>query len=543
MTILSRFTKFLKGAVTAAVAVASLTATTVSADNTPRFNQIEGDKELLTGRNVTQGQTEYGDPVSATDNDVVRVRVWYHNDANQEDGNPGAAAINTRVQVMLPDYGVSEGSTTHLLSATVGADNAATVAGTIVNGQEVGQPGLRITTDSITKVAFLPGTVKWYPNGSASPVALPNGQSGDEIVGGGLALGDIEGCWQFSGSITLDVTINPAGNPLIVREKQAVNETQGNVPAHTVAANPGDVIKYSLITRNTGNRVQTDLVVSDDIRDILEYAEVVDLGNGTVANGVISYAAETLAPGAEVIHTFKVRVKPSDQWAASGNFVMTNVYGNVVDVPVKPPVKPLDLTIKKELRVLSEGGAFVKQVTTNRGETIEYRLIIKNTGKEQLSKVRIKDIHDSKLGFISGTVTLTRDGKTASISDALVSADGYLLDSPLRVNEEITIKFRMKVDTAAGDNARLCNDGSVSAEGVGPKQDTACVTVNPLVTPITTPTTPAGPVTIPTPTLPQTGPADVMLALLGVVSGGATTVRYRRAKRAVTRAASDIAIL
>jgi len=547
MNITQRITRFLKSAVTAVVAVASLTATTALADNTPRFNQLEGDKELLTGRNITQGQTEYIDPVSVTDNDVVRVRVWYHNDASLDSGATGATAVNTTVRVSLPFYGVSEGSTTHLMSATVGADNTGTVAGTVVNGVEVGQPGLRINSDRLGMVQFIPGSVKWYPNGTDNPVDLPNGQNGDAIISGtGISLGDIAGCWPYAGMVTLDVKLNPVGSPVIERSKTAINETQGSVPAHTVSANPGDVIAYTLTTNNTGLREQTGLVVSDDIKDVLEYATVIDNGGGAIVDGVISYPSETLAAGQQVAHIFKVQVKPASEWPTAGNFVMTNVYGNAVDVPVTPPVKPLDIFLKKEVRSLSVSGDYLKEITVGIDSTLEYRLVVKNTGQNLLSKVSIHDTHDSKLKFVSGTVTMTRDGKTATISDNIFATEGYTLDTPLKVGEELTIIYRMKIDTATTDRARLCNDVTAGAEGISAKKDTACVVVSVPATPTTstpTPTpTPEAPA-VAIPTLPQTGPADMMFALLGVVSGGATTVRYRRAKRAVARAASDIAVL
>lgn len=540
-----RITRFFKRLVTATVAIASLTATTALADNTPRFNSIEGDLELLTGRNITQGQSDYTDPVSATDNDVVRVRVWYHNDASLDSGETGASAVNTVVRVSLPDYGVSEGSTTHLLSATIGADNASTVSGTIVNGVEVGQPGLRVNTDRLATIGFVSGTVKWYPNGSTSPVELPNGQSGDAIINGGVSLGDIAGCWPFAGSITLDVRVNPAGNPVIERHKTAVNETQGGVVALTVSANPGDVIAYTLSTGNTGLRDEVGLVVSDDIKDILEYATVIDNGGGTVVNGVISYPAETITAGQQVNHSFKVSINQASQWPTSGNFVMTNVYGNAVDVPITPPAKPLDIYIKKGVRSLSVGGDYLRDITVGKDSTLEYQLVVKNTGQNVLTNVRIRDAHDSKLQFVSGTVTLTRNGKTATVSDAIFSNDGFVLDSPLRVGEEITITYRMKIDSSITDGSKVCNDVTAGANGINDKKDTVCVkvSVSP-VTPTPTPTTTAPtPTVAPTPTLPQTGPADMMLALLGVVSGGATTVRYRRAKRAVARAAGTIAVI
>lgn len=537
-----RITSFLKGIVATAAMAAALVGSAVRADdNVPRFNQMDGDQEFLTGRNVTSGQADFTDPVSATDNDTVQVQVWYHNDANLSSGQPGAVAANTKVQVMLPDYGVSEGSTTHLLAASIGADNADTVSGTIVNGVEVGQPGLRITSDKLAKVTFVPGSVKWYPNKSDSPVTLPNGQTGDAIVtAGGINLGDIQGCWAFAGRITLEVKINPVGQPTIERQKSAVNETQGNVPAHTVSANPGDVIAYTLTTKNTGLRDQSDLVVSDDIKDILEFAAVTDATTGVVNGGVISYPSTVLKAGEQVVNTFKVKVNPASQWPTTSDFVMTNVYGNAVDVPVTPPVKPLDIFLKKEGRSLSVNGAFAKETSVQKGDTLEFRLIIKNTGQNLLSKVRIKDIHDSKLQFISGTATLTRDGKMASLSDDVMTADGFVLSTPLKIGEEITVTYRMKVDTATADSARLCNDASAGAEGVNAKKDTSCVVVA-VTAPAPTPT--PTPTATPTPTLPQTGPADMMVALLGVVSGGATSVRYRRAKQAVQRAARNISVL
>lgn len=529
----NRFTQFIKRATTLLVAAATLVALPVkAADNTPRFNQMEGDLELLTGRNVTANQTTYSDPVSAVDNDTVRVKVWYHNNANQEDGQPGAAATNTTVTVALPDYGVTDGTTAHILSAVVKADNAAAVAGTIVNGTEVGQAGLRINTDKIARVTYVPGTVKWYPNGSTTATALPNGQNGDSIITSGINLGDINGCWQFSGNVTFDVKITPAGNPSIVRAKTAVNETQGNVPANTVKAKAGDVIAYTLTTKNAGNRDQEGLVVSDDLKDVLEYSTIVDNGNGTVSGNSISYAAINLAAGQTVTNTFKVKVNPADKWPTTGNLTMTNVYGNAVDVPVLPPVKPLDVTIKKEARLVSLTSGFSKDVTATGGDVIEYRLLIKNTGENLLNNLRIADVHDGKLQFLPGTVNLTRNGKTAAVSDEVMSASGYKLDTPLKIGEEIVVTYRMQVVANTASGLRLCNDASVSADQVDRRMDTVCVA-----------TTVAAKAATATPVLPQTGPGDIMFALLGAVSGGASLSRYRQAKKAVSRAANDISVL
>jgi uncharacterized repeat protein (TIGR01451 family) len=123
----------------------------------------------------------------------------------------------------------------------------------------------------------------------------------------------------------------------IVQSKSAFNETQG-VDAQTVKAKPGDVIRYTLTTRNTGNAPENNYIVQDSLSDVVTYSNVTDLGGGTLGSDkIIRYPAQDINPDQVVTKTFKVTIKPASEWPAGGSFTMTNVYGNLVVVPVVPP--------------------------------------------------------------------------------------------------------------------------------------------------------------------------------------------------------------
>ena len=150
--------------------------------------------------------------------------------------------------------------------------------------------------------------------------------------------------WPVSGDFVMtnvygNIINVPVGFVELVLSKTAFNETQG-VDATTVPAKPGDVIMYSLNTKNIGNEVKKDFIVSDDIADIMEYANVTDVGGGTVTNNIISWPEVDIDPGQTITKTFKVTIKPDSEWPTGGDLLMTNVYGNTINVPLSPPPPP-----------------------------------------------------------------------------------------------------------------------------------------------------------------------------------------------------------
>ncbi|MDZ4243645.1 MAG: hypothetical protein U1C57_00915, partial [Candidatus Doudnabacteria bacterium] len=129
----------------------------------------------------------------------------------------------------------------------------------------------------------------------------------------------------------------------IAQSKSAFNITQ-NRDATTVAANPGDTIEYTLRFRNTGSGNLTNVVIEDDIRDVLELAQMTNTGGAVVDNNVIRFPVVSVSAGSEITRTFRVTVRAANTFPATADSFMVNFYGNEVRVQVRrPQVAPLVL--------------------------------------------------------------------------------------------------------------------------------------------------------------------------------------------------------
>ncbi|HUA13027.1 MAG TPA: hypothetical protein VL989_00800, partial [Candidatus Sulfotelmatobacter sp.] len=88
-----------------------------------------------------------------------------------------------------------------------------------------------------------------------------------------------------------------------------------------------------------------DFVVQENISDDLDYADPVSLGGGTLASsGVLSWPAQTVAAKSSVTETYTLQVKNPVPTTPAGtdnpdgyNFVMTDVYGNTININVAKP--------------------------------------------------------------------------------------------------------------------------------------------------------------------------------------------------------------
>lgn len=141
--------------------------------------------------------------------------------------------------------------------------------------------------------------------------------------------------------------------PNIEPSKRAKNLTQGIEDANGTVAQPGDVIEYSLITKNTGNGTKEKHVVRENLTDVLEYASITNFHGGELgANNLMSWPAKNIKAGETVVNKVTVKVKSSLPLTPSppsnpGSFdmLMTNVYGNVVNIKLpKPPIKTIETT-------------------------------------------------------------------------------------------------------------------------------------------------------------------------------------------------------
>ncbi len=132
----------------------------------------------------------------------------------------------------------------------------------------------------------------------------------------------------------------------LVYQKSAKNVTQSIADANNTVANPGDVIEYTLTTTNKGNATIKDYHVNETLGDVLDYATVVDLHGGEKgAYEIVTWPKKDIKAGATITNVITVKVKdvlPNTPTSSTDpnhfDMVMTNVYGNAVNVKLPPSV-------------------------------------------------------------------------------------------------------------------------------------------------------------------------------------------------------------
>lgn len=143
-------------------------------------------------------------------------------------------------------------------------------------------------------------------------------------------------------------------NPVLSISKKARNITQNIGDANGTTARAGDVIEYSLLTKNISDVDDKNATLQpEDLSDVLEYA---NLDMNTLEGGTFDAEHKVLAwngdieikAGQTVTKTFRVTVKdpipstpsPDTTNRSAGDLTMHNQYGNT-SVDIKLPTTPV----------------------------------------------------------------------------------------------------------------------------------------------------------------------------------------------------------
>lgn len=142
----------------------------------------------------------------------------------------------------------------------------------------------------------------------------------------------------------------------LVQTKKAINITHGGVDATTVVAKDGDQIAYTLTIENKGNQ-KTSTPIEENLKDVLEYATVVDSGSGVMNNEArsLSWPTTEIEPGTKQTRMFVVKLTDPIPAMTQGrsdktsyDCIMTNTFGNTVSIAVDCPApKIVEQTISQ----------------------------------------------------------------------------------------------------------------------------------------------------------------------------------------------------
>ncbi len=151
----------------------------------------------------------------------------------------------------------------------------------------------------------------------------------------------------------------------LIYDKTAINLSvlTGSTPidANNTTASAGDKIQYTLTAKNVGDAPEKAFVFEENVSDILEYADIIDPGNGTLKTNaqkqqLLTWPAADIAADATATHVFTVQAKNPIPSTARGvsdpssfDLTMDNAFhGSAVSVKLPPPpIKQIEVTTEK----------------------------------------------------------------------------------------------------------------------------------------------------------------------------------------------------
>lgn len=215
------------------------------------------------------------------------------------------------------------------------------------------------------------------------------------------------------------ITMTP-GNPVVSETSSTVCNTVSLIKLNKTAkyinrdenpqesaARAGDEIEYTLTTTNQADTPATDYVVTEDLTDVLMYADVTDNGGGVLTESKLIWAPKTIPAGGSITNTFKVKVKdpvPNNEASTTNptgyDYNMFNRYGDDVNIPVE---KPLIDRIVEVATSLPETGA------------AQYALVVLFLGLSVYFFVRNKQLTSE---LAAATVEYQHQASNASMAEA-----------------------------------------------------------------------------------------------------------------------------
>lgn len=185
-------------------------------------NPVVGDERPFFAGSLNGANVQ--DRIKVKDGDVIVLRAYVHNNADPNKiGVTAATAHNVKIKVLIPSAKQSDQN----LVAFISASNA--------------NPGT--INDTMSLYGDNAFTLN-YVSGSAVFTHKPDGQNevseklNDTIVGNGTYLGDIHGCFQYSGYVTMKVKVSMPGTPVTPPTTPSTTTTT-TTPSTLVNTGPG----------------------------------------------------------------------------------------------------------------------------------------------------------------------------------------------------------------------------------------------------------------------------------------------------------------
>ncbi len=183
--------------------------------------------------------------------------------------------------------------------------------------------------------------------------------------------------------------------------------------------------------------------------------------------------------------------------------------------------KQIQFSIDKLVQLPNKGGEFVDNINVNdpkyqAGQTVVFKIVISNTGKDKIDNTKVTDIFPQFLSFVSGAGTWDSNAHTLTF-------DVNNLDAGKSVSFLITAKVADDKNLPQ-DQSSICVVNRVNA--IENNGATASDSSQVCITRVTVTPTPVIYEKVPVKDIPKTGPE--LLTLIGLVPLGAAGIYLRK---------------
>ncbi|QIK63723.1 DUF11 domain-containing protein [Leucobacter viscericola] len=293
------------------------------------------------------------------------------------------------------------------------------------------------------------------------------------------------------GSTSFRATVYDYPQPFVTVSKTAE-------PASGTPVERGDTITYTLELQNTGGTPLTNTVVTDDLSDVLDDADLIEgsfmeaygdfspvsAEDVTVSGNTLVWNAQGGVPTYEnMTLTYKVRVKSNSTAAAT----LVNHVTATSEVPSANNMAKsncttgdeADCTTTHPIRALTPGLRVVKSAdpasgtTVARGDKITYSVVAENTGETPLKNV---DVTDDLTGVFDDADLVPGSLASSSGDAPTVSGNKLAWTGDLAVGAKVTLTYQVAVhDTAPRDAVLLNHVVAVGDDPDGEEVPSNCV--------------------------------------------------------------------
>lgn len=400
------------------------------------FNSITDNPDVGDERNFLRvrevGQATWSDTANLQAGKTYEARIYVHNNAA---ANLNLHATNVRAALNLPNGSNVYGKAFEV-NAFVSADNA--TPNTIWDNMV-----LKSDKEFHVKVV----SQKYYNNirtEKSDGFTLSNDlftQKG-ALLGYTQMNGDIQGCLQYSGYVLVKFTPVFKPEPPKPQPGYDVEKT-----VDKTTANPSDTIRYTITAKNTGNQDLTNVKINDQLPAYYSSASEDIKAPSAISGSIVKGGSVTIAKlpvGSSATITISYKIKDAAQLQCGTTRITNKVSGTTDQDKTEDNNgnNEVHTDVNRVCTTSYDVSKVVDKTTAKPGDTIKYTIVAKNTGKIDLTNVKINDKLPAYYSNASEKIDAPSKVSGSIIKDGSVTIDKL----PVGKSVTITVNYKIKAD-------------------------------------------------------------------------------------------------